>query len=308
MKVLVIGGCGFIGSHIVDRLLRDGHEVRILTLGFERFRSPLDTVDYRIGDFLQPETLATAISGVDAVFHVASTTFPATADRNPMADVRENLLGTMGIVEAMLGLGVRRLMFMSSGGTVYGVPETVPIREDHPLRPINSYGIVKAAIENFIEHYGRTRGLAPVVIRASNPVGTRQYSTGVQGVVATFIDRIAAGEPLEIWGDGTVVRDFIDVEDLAELCVRAGTSDRIGVYNAGSGSGTSMNELVEIVRSVTGRTVDVLFGPGRNIDVPVSILDSSKAHRDFGWKPKRELKQSIENAWTWATAEAARLG
>ena len=303
MKILVIGGCGFIGSHIVDALLRDGHEVRVLTLVPERFRQPLPGVDYRFGSFLDPSTLAAAVTGMDAVFHVASTTFPTTADKDPRADVRDNLLGTMGVVETMLDCGVRRLLFLSSGGTVYGIPETVPIPETHPLRPIASYGIVKATIEHFLNHYRRTRDLSVVIIRASNPVGARQSSIGIQGVVATFLDKIASGEPIEIWGDGSVVRDYVDVVDLAEFCALAGTGDRDGPYNAGSGIGTSINEIVELVRDVTGRPVVPVHRDCRPSDVPVSVLAMTKAEKDFGWSPKRSVREAIESAWAWRMSQ-----
>lgn len=299
MKVLVIGGCGFIGSHVVDALLRAGHGVRVFDRQAERFRPPLPGVDYRYGDFNDRMAVAEAVAGVDSVFHLVSTTFPGTANLDPKTDVRDNLIGTLQLIETMLGLDIPRLMFLSSGGTVYGIPEQVPIPETHPLRPINSYGIVKVAIEQYLEMYRRTRKLSPLIIRASNPFGSRQGHTGIQGVVSTFLNQIAAGEPIEIWGDGTVVRDFLDVRDLAQLCVIAGTSEREGVYNAGSGTGTSLIELLETIRRTTGREVAPRFRPGRPIDVPVSILDCSAAAQDFGWRTAIPLDQAIADMWQW---------
>lgn len=298
--VLVTGGCGFIGSHVVDALLGAEHRVRVLARRPERARPLLAQVDYRLGDFRDRALLGAALEGIDAVFHLASTTVPSTADLDPGADVRENLEGTLGLVETMLEHGVQRLLFLSSGGTVYGIPENVPVAEDHPLRPIGSYGIVKAAIELYIDMYRRTRGLAPVIIRPSNPVGSRQGRIGVQGVVATMLDRIAAGREIEIWGDGSVVRDFFDVRDLAELCVRAGTSAREGTYNAGSGVGTSLADLLEIIRHVTGTEIVPRFRPARLTDVPVAILDCSRARQDFGWVARRSLHEAIDGAWSWS--------
>lgn len=299
MRVLVIGGNGFVGSHVVDALISSGHNVRVFGRNPDRFRDPLPNVDYRQGDFRDRMSIAEALIGVDAVFHMVSTTFPGTANLDPKIDVQENLIGTLALIETMLGLGITRLLFVSSGGTVYGVPERVPIPEDHPLRPINSYGIVKVAIEHFIEMYRRTRGLSPIVIRASNPYGPRQGHTGVQGVVSTFIDNISSGRPIEIWGDGSVVRDFIDVRDLADLCVLAGTSSREGVYNAGSGIGTSLKELLVVIQQVVPQKIAVSFKPSRLIDVPVSILDCTRAKQDFGWRPTRELLEGIEDTWDW---------
>ena len=302
MRILVIGGSGFIGSHVVDALLDAGHSVRIFSRHPERFRSALPKVDYHLGDFRDRMSLAEALTGVDAVFHVLSTTFPGTANLDPKTDVRDNLVGTLELIETMLELKISRLLFVSSGGTVYGVPEQVPIPESHPLHPINSYGIVKVAIEQFLEMYRRTRGLSPIIIRVSNPFGPRQGHTGVQGVVSTFLDRVATGKEIEIWGDGSVVRDFIDVRDLAELCVLAGTSEQEGTYNAGSGVGTSLNELLDVIRQATKKDVIINFKPARLIDVPISILDCSHAVREFAWKPKRTLREGIDNAWEWKMA------
>ncbi len=299
MKVLVIGGCGFIGSHVVDALLAAGHAVRVFDRQAERFRPPLPGVDYRFGDFLDRMAVAEAISGVDTVFHLVSTTFPGTANLDPKTDVRDNLIGTLQLVETMLGLEIPRLLFLSSGGTVYGIPEQVPIPEDHPLRPINSYGIVKAAIENYLMMFRQTRGLRPVIVRASNPFGPRQGHTGIQGVVSTFLRQIADGETIEIWGDGSVVRDYLDVRDLAEFCVIAGTSEVQGIYNAGCGTGTSLTGLLDAIRETTGRQITPRFRPGRAIDVPVSILDCSAAERDFGWHARHSLRDSLQDAWAW---------
>jgi UDP-glucose 4-epimerase len=236
---------------------------------------------------------------MEAVFHLVSTTFPTTADLDPKTDVQDNLVGTLRLLEVMQGLGQTRLLFLSSGGTVYGPPDLVPIPEDHALRPINSYGIVKVAIEQYLDMYRRTRGLSPVIIRASNPYGPRQAHSGVQGVISTFLRRILAGEPIEIWGDGSVVRDYLDVGDLADLCVRAGTGRRVGTYNAGSGQGVSINDIVAAVRTVTGADFQVIYKPGRPTDVPRSILDSRRAAADFGWVCRSDIVSGIGRTWDW---------
>lgn len=302
MKVLVIGGSGFIGSHVVDALLDAGHQVRVFGRHAEHFRPALRGVDYQLGDFSDRMALAAAMNGIEAVFHLVSTTFPGTANLDPKTDVRDNLIGTLELIETMLSLDITRLLFISSGGTVYGVPEQTPIPETHSLRPINSYGIVKVAIEQYLDMYRRTRGLSPVIIRAANPFGPRQGHSGVQGAVSTFLDRIATGNKIEIWGDGSVVRDFVDVRDLAELCVRAGTSTHEGVYNAGSGVGTSLNQLLDVIGQVTGKDVVVNFKPARLIDVPISVLDSAHAKRDFDWAAERTLFDGIRNTWVWKQA------
>ncbi len=305
MKILVIGGCGFIGSHIVDSLVAQGHAVRVFDRQAERFREPLKGVDYRLGSFVDRMAVIEAMSGVDAVMHLASTTFPTTADLDPKIDVQDNLVGTLAILDSMISLRIPRLLFLSSGGTVYGPPETVPIPETHPLRPINSYGIVKVAIESYLDMYARTRGILPIVIRASNPYGPRQAHTGVQGVISTFLRRALLREPIEIWGDGSVERDYVHVADIADLCARAIATDRVGVYNAGSGSGTPLLEIVRVIEAVTGRPLDPVFKPARKMDVQRSVLDVSRAAADFGWAGGIGLRDGIAETWGWLkTTEA----
>jgi UDP-glucose 4-epimerase len=299
MKLLVIGGSGFIGSHVVDRLLTHGHSVRVYDRQPERFRAPLADVDYRFGDFADRMALVEALSGVDAVYHLLSTTVPGTADLDPRTDVEDNLIGTVNLLDSMKRLDLSRILFLSSGGTVYGIPDKIPIPETHALRPINSYGIVKATIEHYLEMYRRTRGLSPVVVRASNPFGPRQAHSGVQGVISTFLRRILAGQHLEVWGDGTVVRDYLEVGDLAELCVRAGTSDREGAYNAGSGHGLSVNDVVEAVRNVTGADVKVIYKPARPVDVPRCVLDCSRAKNEFRWECETGFDSGLSSTWNW---------
>lgn len=299
MKILVIGGCGFIGSHIVDRLLAHGHRVRVFDRQPERFRTPVPGVEYQFGNFGDRMALIDALSGIDGVMHLVSTTFPGTADLDPRTDVLDNLGGTLSLLDAMIGMGLSRILFLSSGGTVYGPPDIVPVPETHPLRPINSYGIVKSAIEHYLDMYRRTRGLSPVSIRASNPYGPRQGHSGVQGVISTFLNRIRAGERIEIWGDGSVVRDYLHVADLAELSVLAMQSEKTGPYNGGSGKGTALHEIVDAIGAVTGQDVEPLYKSGRAIDVQKSVLDVSRAKADFGWECEISLHDGIAATYEW---------
>jgi UDP-glucose 4-epimerase len=304
----VLGGCGFIGSHVVDALLSSGHTVRVFDRQPERFRAPLLGVEYLFGDFSDRAMLIEAISGTDSVFHLISSTFPSTGNINPQADVEDNLVNTLVLIQAMMELKIGRLTFLSSGGTVYGVPETVPISEDHPLRPINSYGIVKVAIEQYLGMYLRERRLSPVVIRASNPYGPRQGHSGVQGVVSTFLRSARDRRPIEIWGDGSVVRDFFYVEDLANLIVKAAESDNVGPFNAGSGKGVSLNQLIDAIASAAQTKVDRVYRPARSTDVPTSVLDVSRAANTFGWTARVDLMDGLAASWDWLLVEAKGRG
>ncbi|MDK3017286.1 NAD-dependent epimerase/dehydratase family protein [Pseudodonghicola flavimaris] len=304
MKVLVIGGCGFIGSHIVDALRSRGLSLRILDRSPERFRAALPGVDYVLHDLTRSPVPDAALQGVDVVVHLASTMVPATSNSDPAADIAENLIPTVRLLEAMRRQGTRRLVFLSSGGTVYGVPQRDPIAEDHPLNPISSYGIVKLAVEKYLHMEQALHGLSYVALRASNPYGPRQGRTGVQGVIGTYLWRHARQEPIEVWGDGSVVRDFLHVGDLADLCVRAVLSDQTGVFNAGSGEGTSIREVVEVIGRIVGREAEPVFRPGRSFDVPRVVLDVTRAQEAFGWRCRTALAPGIEETWGWVRQQA----
>lgn len=309
MKVLLIGGCGFVGSHVADALLGRGLKVRVLDQRPEAFRPPLRDVDYVFGDFGDRPTLIEALAGADAVVHLASTTVPGTANLDPVADITGNLVATVRMLELLRQMGTRKIVYLSSGGTVYGVPQTDPVPETHPLRPINSYGIVKVAIENYLHMEQALHGKDHVILRASNPYGPRQGRLGVQGIIGTHLWKVIQNEPLEIWGDGSVVRDFIHVRDLATLCAEAVVSDVTGCFNAGSGEGASVNEVVAAI----GRTLEqcghapaqVAYTPGRAYDVPRVVLDVTRARAAFGWKPEIALEAGIRETWDWVCEQAS---
>jgi UDP-glucose 4-epimerase len=304
VRVLVLGGCGFIGSHVVDKLVSRGASVRVLDRRPEAFRAPILSVDYVFGDFSDTMLLSEALMGVDAVLHLVSSTVPSTSNLDPMADISGNLVSTVGLLAIMRQLDVRKIVFLSSGGTVYGIPKSDFISEDHPLDPVSSYGIVKVAIEKYLhmDHY--LNGLNYSILRVSNPYGPRQGHGGVQGVIGTFLWKLARGENIEIWGDGKIVRDFIHVDDIAELCVSAMQSDRSGVFNAGYGQGSSILDVVEAIFQITNLDVQPQFKPGRNFDVPRAVLDIRKAQAILGWTPQIPLQAGISQTWEWVKKQA----
>lgn len=306
MKALVIGGCGFIGSHVVDNLLSHGVQVRVLDRRGEMYRAPLKGVDYVMCDLSDTAQIFEALVGVDAVIHLASTTVPATSNMDPVADITGNLIAMVRLLEVMREANVRKMVYLSSGGTVYGIPQTDPVQESHPLNPISSYGIVKIAIENYLFMEHKLHGLQHVVLRASNPYGPRQGHTGTQGIIGTYLWRIARGEQVEVWGDGSVVRDYIHVHDLAALCHSALTGDVSGTFNAGSGQGASVNDIVGHIRATVGSEVTPLYKPGRGFDVPRVVLDVTKARTELGWQKQVALGAGIADTWTWVQEQLAR--
>lgn len=297
MRAMVLGGTGFIGSHLVDRLLAEGHQVRVLSRSPERFRPPLAGVDYRLANLADIPALVEALTGIEVVYHLISSTVPSTSNHDPVFDIDSNLVSMVRLLQVIRDSGVRRLVYLSSGGTVYGTPQVLPIPESHPRRPICSYGIVKAAAENYLHMFHELYGLDYLVLRASNPYGERQGHYGVQGIIATFLNQLRRGEGLEVWGDGSLVRDFIHVEDLVRLGVKAGESERVGIYNAGSGRGHSIRELLELIGQAVGGELRVRWREGRRFDVPRVVLDIARAEADFGWRPEIDLADGIRRTW-----------
>lgn len=306
MKALVLGGNGFIGSHVVDRLLTEGHTVRVFDRSPDRYRAANPRVRYYQASFGDIPTLAEAVEGVDVVFHLISTTVPSTSNRDPVADVASNLENTLRLLELVRGSSVGKIVYMSSGGTVYGVPVTIPIPENHPLHPLCSYGVVKVAVENYLYMYGKLYGLKYVALRASNPYGPRQGHSGVQGIVGTAFDRVIHNHAIEIWGDGHVIRDYIYVSDLADLIVKSGASDIDGVFNAGSGVGTSINEVIEAIFTTCGHRIEVIRKPGRAFDIPKVVLDMTKTKAAFDWSPSTSLTDGLLKSWEWLKTQHGR--
>lgn len=297
MRALVIGGNGFIGSGLVPVLRARGAEVLVLDPGRPRADVDWTGVGFINGSLSDAGLLASALAGVDVVFHLAGTTVPSTSNLDPVADVQGNLVATLGLLGAMRAAGVRRIVYFSSGGTVYGNPSVSPVPESHPLRPISSYGVVKVAIENYLAMYQQLGDLDPVILRPSNPYGPRQSTAGIQGAVAAFLGAAARGEPVRIWGDGEVVRDYLYIDDLVELAAIAGLSGEVGVFNVGSGEGHSLNALVAMASDVVGRPLAIEYQAGRAFDVRRVVLDIAAARGTFGWSPRTSLPEGLAATW-----------
>lgn len=303
---LVLGGAGFLGSHIVKHLVQNGYRVRILDrqktiLNFEH---SVNQVQICFGDISDARTVKSCMEGVSYLFHYASSSLPTTSNLNPEEDVLVNLPTTVRVLSEAAKSGVKRVIFPSSGGTIYGVSQRLPISETHPTNPISSYGIVKLTIEKYLDLFRHLHGLDYVVLRYANPYGEHQNPFRRFGIVGTILARLARKQPVEVWGDGSIVRDFVYAPDAAEATVSALQyvgSERI--FNVGSGMGTSIIQLIEIVQEVTGRRVDVMFGSARSSDVPSNILDISRARKEFNWVPKTGLRDGVALTWNWIRNE-----
>lgn len=297
MKIAIFGGGGFIGSAIADRLLLDGHRLRV----FERPRVPpyreftdREEVEWMTGDFTSTHDVGAAIDGVDVVLHLVSTTLPKSSNDDPVYDVQSNVVGTLQLLNIMVAQGVKKIVFISSGGTVYGNPCYLPIDEKHPTEPLVSYGITKLTIEKYLLMYQALHGIKANILRVSNPFGDRQRVETAQGAVAAFLSRTLRGLPIEIWGDGSVARDYLYVSDVAEAFALAMAYDgERSVFNISSGIATSLTDVIGLVERITGLQVEKIFKPRRPFDVPLSVLANSLANRELGWSPKIGLEEGI---------------
>lgn len=303
MKCLVLGGGGFIGSAIVDRLLVAGHSVRV----FERPRvapyrvfAPAEQIEWTTGDLLSTSDVNEALADVDTVFHLVSTTLPKGSNDDPVYDVQSNLIGTLQILNLMVQRKTARIVFISSGGTVYGSPNYLPIDEQHPTNPQVSYGITKLAIEKYILLFERLHGIKAVILRLSNPYGERQRVETAQGAVAVFLQRALRRQALEIWGDGSVTRDYVYIGDVAEAFLRAAEyQGPLSIFNIGSGQGTSLNELLTKLEAVLGNDIERAYLPGRPFDVKLNVLDTRLAQQELAWSPRVTMDEGLARTADW---------
>lgn len=310
MKIVIFGGGGFIGSAVADRLLLDGHELRI----FERprvepYREFLKTehVEWLSGDLLSMHDVSDAVNQTDFVIHLVSSTLPKGSNDDPIYDVQSNLVASLQMLNAMVAGNIKKIIFISSGGTVYGTPIYLPIDERHPTEPQVSYGITKLAIEKYLLLFERVHGIKATILRVANPFGERQRIETAQGAVSAFLQRALNGQPIEIWGDGTTIRDYIYISDVADAFAQAVTYDGSkSIFNVSSGVGTSLNDLIALLEEALGHPIERHYLPGRPFDIPVSILSNELARREMGWIPKVGLREGIETVIKWMTKQSRK--
>ncbi|MDO9634670.1 MAG: NAD-dependent epimerase/dehydratase family protein [Paludibacter sp.] len=299
MHVLVIGGNGFIGSHLVDHLLEKGHHVRVFDTVGERFRKPLKGVDYRISSLENMPDLYEALLGIEVIFHLASASVPSTSNIDTVSDIQKNLIPTLNILNLAVKLGIQRIIYFSSGGTVYGNPSTNKVNEEHPLNPISSYGIVKATNEMYLSLFQRIYNIKPLILRPSNPFGPRQGHYMAHGVISTFLRKVMKNEELVVLGDGSAKKDYIYIDDLIDLCYQLSFSDEEGVFNIGTGVGTNINDIIQKIKTITNSGVKITNLEKPIYDVDHFELDISKMKQvcgDFNFTP---LEVGIAKTWTW---------
>jgi UDP-glucose 4-epimerase len=297
---LVLGGGGFIGTHLCRALAARGACVT----GFGRGQSypeALGAISFVTAEFADTGALARAVDGQDHVFHLLGGTTPESSNQNPTADLAGNALATLQLLDICRDSDKPKIVFVSSGGTVYGIPERIPIREDAPTDPICAYGVSKLTVEKYLRVYHHLHGLPYLVLRLSNPFGPWQRPGRGQGVVPTMLQRALRGEPMEIWGDGAVVRDFLYVEDAVDAMLAATSySGPHRVFNVGSGVGRSVGEVGADINHLLGKDRGrFVRKPARPADVPINILDIGLIGRETGWRPRVAWADGLRSTAEW---------
>jgi len=299
----VIGGDGFIGTWLVDRLVKHQRKVTIIDRNPEPERIHPEAARYIAGDYGQKDLLAKALDGVDEIIHLAYSTVPKTSFEDPVEDIRNNLPATVTLLEAASTIGVDKFILMSSGGTVYGKVDKLPISEDHPTNPISPYGITKLATEKYAVMFGELKGLPVICVRPGNAFGEGQKPFVGQGFISTAIASIIKGQEVTIFGEAGTVRDYIHVADIADGVIAALEHGRANSsYNIGTGAGRSNKDILDAIAPLAesaGLKLRVNTLPARPFDVPVNVLDSTKLTNETGWKPAVSFKDGIERTWNW---------
>jgi len=305
MNVLVIGGNGFIGSHLIDCLVENNHSVRVFDHGHEKFRSPNPKIDYRIGDVREGTSLYEAMLNIDVVFHLASASVPSSSNLDIEMDITKNVFPTLAVLDNMVKLGIKKIVYFSSGGAIYGEAVELPLKETFALNPISSYGITKLAIENYIKLYNRNHSIDYLIIRPSNPYGPRQGHFLAQGVISTFLRKTNANEGITIYGDGCNKKDYIFVKDLVQYVYSLFFKSKSGIYNIGSGNSVSINKIVSLIEEITLKKSEIKFVESKNYDVKDFTLDVSKVKEAIEKEYNTDIKDGIEKTWDWLKSESS---
>jgi UDP-glucose 4-epimerase len=304
MNVLVTGGAGFIGSHLVDRLIQEGHRVAVVDdLSHGRRENLNPEADFHEISVVDPG-LADVFEKVrpDAVNHHAAQISVSASVEDPIHDARTNVLGSLNLIRCALRFGVRHLVFASTGGALYGDPEYLPCDEEHPIAPLSPYGVAKLAVEKYLYAYHLTHGLTFTCLRYSNVFGPRQDPNGEAGVVAIFCLRMLEGREVEIYGDGTQTRDFVYVGDVVEanLLAHRRHSDVSGLtVNIGTGEETSVNDVFRTLADAAGYDREPVHREKRPGEVYRIALSAEKARTTLRWRPRTDFRDGLEETFEW---------
>lgn len=294
MNALVIGGNGFVGSHLVDLLLLKGHNVRVFDASNEYYRKPLSKVDYRIFTLDDTLNLTNALSDIEIVFYAAST-----SGHDMIFDINKLLIPTINLLDLMKKFGIKRFVFFSSGSAVYGNSNTILVNEEQVLDPISSYGVIKATIEKYVMLYQSKCDIKPLIIRSANKYGPRQGNSISKGIISTFLRKVKLNESLIVFGDGNSFKDYIYITDLINIAYELSFTDKCGIYNVGSGCSESINQILRQIKIVTNCNLEINYENKKMQDVDSFTLDISKITNLFENYPFISLYEGVSKIWNW---------
>lgn len=301
-SVLILGGGGFIGSALSLALAKAGKTVTVL--GRTACDQKHPNIRYVTGAFNAPANFEPWLTDCQSIVHLASSSTPGSSAGHPLSELEGNLRVTLALLEALQSHPHCNLLFSSSGGTLYGDNEIEPATEQSKIHPYSYHGAGKAAAEHFISSWTMQFATAATILRPSNVYGPGQASRQGFGIIPTAFNKIIKDEPLEIWGDGSAVRDYLYIDDFVQLCLaiidKPMAKGSIAL-NAGSGIGTRLDELLSQIESVTGKQLRKIQRNKRQVDISRIIIDSSKACELYDWKPRTSLADGLKSTWGWWT-------
>lgn len=294
-KIIILGS-GFIGQALARHLVENGRSVTIISRSPpEHLTKDINWQQYDLGD---QTWVRKNLSECRAVIHAASTSTPGRHVHVPSHEAEENLLPLLRLLEMMGGHTDVPLIFLSSGGAIYGDPATLPVSETHLLAPLSNHAAGKAAAEHFLGVFAH-QGYPVTILRPSNVYGPEQPLKSGFGIIRTLLEHIKRGTSMTIWGDGKIVRDYLYIDDLISACLTILEDPTTGTFNIGSGLGYSINELCLFTEQITGKALDLHYLPARSVDVQEIVLDNSAMHRRYSWTPRVTIEQGMHATWEW---------
>lgn len=304
-KILFLGADGFIGSNLVEKLQKNGFSVRAFDIfpngkskNLEHLR---EKIEFFPGDFLKANDLEAALKSIDYVFHFISFSNPVSSMDNPEEEVFLNIQSSVRLLNMCADKKIKKIVYASTGGALYGNNGKSKIKEDHHKLPISPYGIGKLTIEKYLEYFKIHKNLNYVSLRFSNPFGPKQNIMGVQGAIPIFLNLIKNDKEIAIYGDGENIRDFIFIDDMCEAAVKLFMKRNLkySIFNVGSGKSHSLNKLIKIMEQVTKIKPKVKYLPDRKSDIKKVVLDIKRAKSEIGHYSKTSLKDGIKKTWDW---------
>jgi UDP-glucose 4-epimerase len=295
-KVLVLGGTGFLGMNLCCQLYNNGIKIKVYSRGkgyYEYMKKIYTEIEYVCGEFSFESEFEQLVDDVDIIFHLISSTRPS--NMMMIKEFNDNVIPTVKLLDACV-LKKKKVIYFSSGGTVYGNPRYIPIDEYHRTDPISPYGIQKLTTEKIIEYYGRTFGLDYRILRISNPYGQFQSPNSNQGIIAVFLSRVLSDKYIEVWGDGSNIRDYIYVDDLIDACIRVmNYNGKERIFNISSGIGYSIMELIDVIKRNVSNTIELKILEARVQDVSTNILSNKIAQLELDWSPSWSLDKGVKD-------------